>query len=409
MYHQRFLGLGTFGQGDPDELLARAAFCALAPTLALSGGFVRPFSAAPLPESSIFSSAPLKLDPWCMSSEDCWLRLASDPLQSAIIYGSHDTSLIQVTDAISAPRLAVIDADHWNRRHLPSLDSTTGVLLVGRDQGRLATAQVELEVLRGKPCAGKLLVTDGLLAALKQQTEWIPTGRLCRQFATRLQLSSWWPTFLQMATKDDIEAAPDPAISGMRLGVAYDEAFSSRDGELFELLETHGVQIEVFSPLHDEKLPHSDLLYFGHADINGHLNRLSLNCCFKQALRRRVLLGGRVFAEGAGAGYFGASITDRKGQTFPMVGLSSTSVVCTDETAFSRREVRLTRSNSFGEAGDVLSGYRCPGLNFLNHDLATEQDLVTEQRGVACSQLRLDLVSYLKRSCELSENVVQAS
>ncbi|PKQ61473.1 cobyrinic acid a,c-diamide synthase [Labilibaculum manganireducens] len=105
----------------------------------------------------------------------------------------------------------------------------------------------------------------------------------------------------------------------LKISVAKDEAFNFTYHENLAALEKLG-EITFFSPLRDQHLPATDLLYFAGGYPELYLDELSSNESMKKAVKEFCLKGGRVLAECGGMMYLGDSIIDSDSNKFPMVG-----------------------------------------------------------------------------------------
>ena len=103
--------------------------------------------------------------------------------------------------------------------------------------------------------------------------------------------------------------------TGIRVGVARDEAFSFYYRENIELLES-SCDLIPFSPLYDKVLPECDLLYFGGGYPEVFRDKLSANQSMLKAVKAFGERGGFIFAECGGLMYLAESIEGSK-----MVGL----------------------------------------------------------------------------------------
>jgi cobyrinic acid a,c-diamide synthase len=104
-----------------------------------------------------------------------------------------------------------------------------------------------------------------------------------------------------------------------KISVAKDEAFNFIYHENIERLKTMG-EVTFFSPLHDQQLPETDLLYLSGGYPELFLDQLSSNVQMQQAIREFCQKGGAVIAECGGMMYLGSSILDKEGKAYPMVG-----------------------------------------------------------------------------------------
>jgi cobyrinic acid a,c-diamide synthase len=117
--------------------------------------------------------------------------------------------------------------------------------------------------------------------------------------------------------------APPRLLSGRRIGVAKDEAFSFIYPSNLELLSALGAELSFFSPLRDPELPSVDSLYLPGGYPELHLQTLSQNRDMKAAIARFARQGGGVYAECGGMLYLFDTLRDKQGCEAAMVGLLS--------------------------------------------------------------------------------------
>lgn len=112
-----------------------------------------------------------------------------------------------------------------------------------------------------------------------------------------------------------------PVLSGTRIGIARDRAFSFVYHANLDLLTAMGAELVFFSPLADAALPsvHSVYLPGGYPEL--HLAQLSANRRMAEALREHVNAGKPLYAECGGMLYLLESLTDVKGQRAAMAGI----------------------------------------------------------------------------------------
>lgn len=103
------------------------------------------------------------------------------------------------------------------------------------------------------------------------------------------------------------------------ISIARDEAFNFTYPENIRILERMG-KITYFSPLQDQKLPDSDLVYLPGGYPEFYLKELSGNVNMRQSILDYCLKGGYLLAECGGMMYLGEYITDPEGHSFPMCG-----------------------------------------------------------------------------------------
>lgn len=105
----------------------------------------------------------------------------------------------------------------------------------------------------------------------------------------------------------------------LKISVAKDKAFNFTYHENVTALEKLG-KIIFFSPLKDQQLPATDLLYLAGGYPELYLKELSENKSMRKAIGEYCANGGRVLAECGGMMYLCESITDSDSKEFPMVG-----------------------------------------------------------------------------------------
>ncbi|WP_372750998.1 cobyrinate a,c-diamide synthase [Labilibaculum sp.] len=105
----------------------------------------------------------------------------------------------------------------------------------------------------------------------------------------------------------------------LKISVAKDEAFNFTYHENLTALEKLG-EITFFSPLKDQQLPATDLLYLAGGYPELYLQELSANKNMREAIDKYCSNGGRVLAECGGMMYLSTSIIDSDSNEFPMVG-----------------------------------------------------------------------------------------
>ena len=120
--------------------------------------------------------------------------------------------------------------------------------------------------------------------------------------------------------------APAPALppntpkGTLRISVAKDEAFNFTYQANLDQLQQLG-SVSYFSPLTDSSLPPSDLIYIPGGYPEFFLPQLAQNRQLQEEIRDYVAQGGKLLAECGGMMYLCRSITDEKGESFPMVGV----------------------------------------------------------------------------------------
>jgi len=117
------------------------------------------------------------------------------------------------------------------------------------------------------------------------------------------------------------EAALEPLLTGKRVGVARDAAFSFIYESNLQLLRDMGAEIEFFSPLTDASLPRVDSLWFPGGYPELHTESLSANTALIAELREFHGQKKPILAECGGLLYCLQTLTDLEGDQYPMAGL----------------------------------------------------------------------------------------
>ncbi len=114
----------------------------------------------------------------------------------------------------------------------------------------------------------------------------------------------------------------DQCPKDVRIGIAWDEAFSFYYQDSLEALEEKGAQLVPFSPLHDQALPRDiDGLYIGGGFPEIFIRELSQNTALMREIKLAGTQGMPVFAECGGLMYIAREIVDFDGNRYQMVGL----------------------------------------------------------------------------------------
>ncbi|WP_313740695.1 cobyrinate a,c-diamide synthase [Pseudomonas sp.] len=112
-----------------------------------------------------------------------------------------------------------------------------------------------------------------------------------------------------------------PALQGVHIGIARDEAFAFAYGANLDLLRAQGATLHFFSPLHDQVLPVIDSLYLpgGYPELHHHA--LAANAPMLAAIRAHHGAGKPLLAECGGMLYLLDALTDVAGERAELVGL----------------------------------------------------------------------------------------
>ncbi|RMG05289.1 MAG: cobyrinate a,c-diamide synthase [Nitrospirae bacterium] len=139
----------------------------------------------------------------------------------------------------------------------------------------------------------------------------------------------------------------------LKIGVAYDEAFSFYYEDNLDLLQHCGAEIVYFSPIRDRKIPEGvDGLYIGGGYPELYAQELSVNLEMKNSIREFVDDGGVVYAECGGFIYLSEGIETEDGKFHEMAGIFPCSIRYSDRLkALGYREVTVKRECIIGKKG----------------------------------------------------------
>ena len=170
----------------------------------------------------------------------------------------------------------------------------------------------------------------------------------------------------------------------VRVGVAMDEAFCFYYPQNFEILESQGIELVPFSPIHDKKLPESlQMLYFGGGYPENYCRELSLNDAMRHGVKSFYDQGLPIYGECGGFMYLCKSITDMKSRSFEMVSIFDFETTMNNRLRrLGYRRVTLQKDCLLGKCGDILHGHE-----FHYSDI--NQDVSLENRGSEVTHLYL--------------------
>jgi cobyrinic acid a,c-diamide synthase len=116
----------------------------------------------------------------------------------------------------------------------------------------------------------------------------------------------------------------DPAAppTGVRIAVAYDEAFCFYYTDNFDLLRAAGAEMAFFSPLASDRLPAGcSGLYLGGGYPELYADRLTANDRLWQSVRAAARAGMPIYAECGGLMVLSTALVDQTGQEYLMAGV----------------------------------------------------------------------------------------
>ncbi|MCA9499737.1 MAG: cobyrinate a,c-diamide synthase [Nitrospira sp.] len=171
------------------------------------------------------------------------------------------------------------------------------------------------------------------------------------------QLAQASPAILVTSPGVPVEASRSVSRS-VRVGFAFDPAFSFYYPENLQLLEKAGGELVRFSPMKDSSLPDVDLVYLGGGYPEIYAEVLERNRAMRESIQAFAARGGVVYAECGGLMYLAKTLKDFDGTEYDMVG------VIPAETAMSRttmtlgyRELTVSRRGLLGNEGVRVRGH----------------------------------------------------
>lgn len=163
----------------------------------------------------------------------------------------------------------------------------------------------------------------------------------------------------------------------MRLGVAYDPAFTFYYEDNLELLRDQNVEIVFFSPLKDRALPPMlDALYLGGGYPELYAETLSSNSEMLAAIREFAESQRPIYAECGGMMYLATSLTTRDCKEYDMAGILPCHIQMRDRLRhFGYAMVEFTRDCLLGPKGTIVRGH-----SFHYSEMTTTHGLLSSYR-----------------------------
>jgi cobyrinic acid a,c-diamide synthase len=282
-----------------------------------------------------------QLDLWMMGETECRRLLYEAALEADLILiegvmGLFDGELCSadVTELFSVPVLAVIDAT--------GTAQTLGAIAYGlanyrpklRFAGVLANNIASLRhtemILQGMPpdlhyFGG--IPRDSRFALPERHLGLVQADEVLdlesRMLAAATAIASTGLANLPEAVEftSPEQETPPQLLSGVRIGIAKDTAFSFIYAANLDLLRAMGATLQFFSPLADIALPDVDSIYLPGGYPELHLQTLQRNLAMKAALQTHFNQSKPIYAECGGLLYLLESISDKAGFRGEMVSL----------------------------------------------------------------------------------------
>ncbi len=161
--------------------------------------------------------------------------------------------------------------------------------------------------------------------------------------------------------------------SGLRVGFAYDDAFSFYYDENIETLREVGVSLIPFSPLKDESVPSSiDALYIGGGYPEVFAKALMENRLMRKAIKACSDAGMPIYAECGGLMYLMRTLENSDGEVYEMVGIFDGVSKMTDRLQhFGHVDATLQQPLEGEDAAILYRGHE------FHHSVVTVNDIET--------------------------------
>lgn len=146
--------------------------------------------------------------------------------------------------------------------------------------------------------------------------------------------------------------------SGLKIGIAWDQAFNFYYQSDLDLMEELGVELVYLSPLKDNKLPDLDGFIIGGGFPERFIDQLAWNKSFKKDLKLKILAGLPVYAECGGLIYLSREFIDTRGNVYEMTGLLDIKIKMTDQLqAMGYRKAQALKDNPLLKEGQTAKGH----------------------------------------------------
>lgn len=145
----------------------------------------------------------------------------------------------------------------------------------------------------------------------------------------------------------------------IKIGIAWDKAFCFYYIDNLDMLEAAGAELILFSPLRDKRLPENlDGIYLGGGYPELYTEKLSKNLKMRKEIQNFSRSGKPVYGECGGFMYLADSITDIRGNLYPMVGVYPAAVQMQKRLSrLSYRRLEITTKTFLGKSGTYLYGH----------------------------------------------------
>lgn len=145
---------------------------------------------------------------------------------------------------------------------------------------------------------------------------------------------------------------------GLTLALAEDDAFNFYYQDNLDLLEQAGVRLQRFSPIHDRRLPDSQMIYLGGGYPEIYAEFLAANTSMHRALQAAHQRNVPIYAECGGLMYLGEGLTDASGQRHRMSAvLPGESRMGKRLTRFGYCDAQAMTDTLLAARGEILRGH----------------------------------------------------
>ncbi|MCW3478475.1 cobyrinate a,c-diamide synthase [Neisseriaceae bacterium JH1-16] len=281
------------------------------------------------------------LDLWMTGEEDCRRRLydAAGDADLILIEGSMGLfdgtpSSADLAATFGVPVLPVIDTTGMAQTFAAVAHGLAsfrpGLPFYGVLANRVASARHAEMLLQALPpslrCLGTVMRDEAMTLperhlGLVQAQEIADLEHRLQQAAAQIAATELTALPPPVAFRPTLAEALPQLLSGVRIAVARDKAFSFIYPANLELLAELGAELAFFSPLADEPPPPADAIYLPGGYPELHLATLSANLKAATGLREHVAAGKPLYAECGGMLYLLDTLTDKAGRSGSMLGL----------------------------------------------------------------------------------------
>jgi len=294
---------------------------------------------------------------------------------------ANDGSTADVSVVLGAPVILVLDVSSMARsaaaivlgfQQMEPAMRLAGVVVnrVG-SRGHYEMVRAAIEQVCGVPVVGYLQSQGdweiperhlGLIPAL-ERGELAP---LFKQLAKACEETLDLDLILALARSADAWESPEPKLfagaakeATVTIAVARDQAFNFYYPENLELLAWLGARLVYFSPVAGECIPQeADGLYLGGGFPEEFAGVLTGQTEVLDNVRQRIVEGMPTLAECGGFMFLTRAITDRLGDSYPMVGVIPATVTMQSRlAALGYREARALTASVLMDAGEVMRGH----------------------------------------------------